>query len=59
MNLSNIIKTQEALTIRTSDIHILNVSEEDFPEKFRPIIRRLKGAASDSKVKKQMKVYLR
>jgi hypothetical protein len=40
---------------RTSDNHILNVSEEDFPEKFRPIIRRLKGAASDSIVKKQMK----
>jgi hypothetical protein len=40
---------------RTSDIHILNVDEEDYPEKFRPIIRRLKGAASDSKVKKQMK----
>jgi hypothetical protein len=40
---------------RTSDNHILNVKEEDFPEKYRPIIRRLKGAASDSKVKKQMK----
>ena len=40
---------------RTSDHHILNVQEEDFPEKFRPIIRRLKGAASDSTVKKQMK----
>jgi hypothetical protein len=40
----------------TKDWHILNVSEEDFPEKFRPIIRRLKSAASDSKVKKQMKV---
>jgi hypothetical protein len=40
---------------RTSDNHILNISEENFPEKFRPIIRRLKGAASDSKVKKQMK----
>ena len=39
----------------TKDWHILNVSEEDFPEKFRPIIRRLKSAASDSKVKKQMK----
>ena len=39
----------------TSDNHILNVREEDFPEKFRPIIRRLKGAASDSKVKKQMR----
>jgi hypothetical protein len=40
---------------RTSDIHILNVNEEDFPEKFRPIIRRLKGAVSDSDVKKQMR----
>ena len=40
----------------TRDWHILNVSEEDFPEKFRPIIRRLKNAAGNSKVKKQMKV---
>jgi hypothetical protein len=40
---------------RTSDVHILNVREEDFPEKFRPLIRRLKGAVSDSTVKKQMK----
>ena len=40
----------------TKDWHILNVSEENFPEKFRLIIRRLKSAASDSKVKKQMKV---
>jgi hypothetical protein len=40
---------------RTSDSHILNVREEDFPEKFRPLIRRLKGAASNSTVKKQMK----
>jgi hypothetical protein len=40
---------------RTSDIHILNVSEENFPEKFRPLIRRLKGAVSDSTVKKKMK----
>ena len=39
----------------TKDWHILNVSEEDFPEKFRPIIRRLKSAASNSKVKEQMK----
>ena len=39
----------------TSDNHILNVNEENFPEKFRLIIRRLKGAASDSTVKKQMK----
>ena len=40
---------------RTSDVHILNVREEDFPDKFRPLIRRLKGAVSDSAVKKQMK----
>ncbi|MCL2597470.1 MAG: hypothetical protein FWD66_07405 [Paludibacter sp.] len=40
---------------RTSDNHILNVKEEYFPEKFRPIIRRLKGAAGNSTVKKQMK----
>jgi len=40
---------------RTSDIHILNIREEDFPEKFWPIIRRLKMAASNSDVKKQMK----
>ena len=39
----------------TSDHHILNVSEEDFPEKYRPIIRRLKMAASDPYVKRQMK----
>jgi hypothetical protein len=40
---------------RTSDCHILNVREEDFLEKFRPLIRRLKGAASNSTVKKQMR----
>ena len=39
----------------TYDIHILNVREGDFPEKFRPLICRLKGAASDSTVKRQMK----
>jgi DNA repair exonuclease SbcCD ATPase subunit len=39
----------------TKDWHILNVSEEDFPEKFRPIIRRLKSAARDKEVKRQMK----
>jgi hypothetical protein len=39
----------------TADWHILNVREEDFPEKFRPIIRRLKSAASNSAVKRQMK----
>ena len=40
---------------RTSDNHILNVREEDFPEKYRPLIRRLKQAASSPEIKKQMK----
>jgi hypothetical protein len=39
---------------RTSDVHILNVREEDFPEKYRPVIRRLKMAASSTEVKRQM-----
>jgi len=39
---------------RTSDHHILNVHEEDFPEKYRPLIRRLKQAASSPEIKKQM-----
>jgi hypothetical protein len=39
----------------TADWHILNVKEENLPEKFRPIIRRLKSAASNSAVKCQMK----
>ena len=38
----------------TNDHHILNVNEEDFPEKYRPLIRRLKKAASIPEVKKQM-----
>jgi len=38
----------------TSDIHILNVREEDFPEKYRPVIRRLKMAAGDQEVKRKM-----
>ena len=41
-------------TNRTSDHHILNVNEEEFPEKYRMLIRRLKMAASNKKVKKQM-----
>ena len=39
----------------TDDNHILNVQEEDFPEKYRPIIRRLKAAASNRTIKKQMR----
>jgi hypothetical protein len=39
---------------RTSDHHILNVCEEDFPEKYRPLIRRLKQAAAIPEIKEQM-----
>ena len=39
----------------TSDNHILNVSEEDFPEEYRHIVRRLKMAASNKEVMEQMK----
>ena len=40
---------------RDKDWHILNIKEEDFPEKYRPVIRRLKSAASNPTVKRQMK----
>jgi hypothetical protein len=39
---------------RTSNDHILNVHEEDFPEEYRPLIRRLKQAASVPEIKEQM-----
>jgi predicted transposase/invertase (TIGR01784 family) len=39
---------------RSSDVHILNVSEEDFPEDYRHLIRRLKMAASSVEVQEQM-----
>ncbi|GMO64245.1 MAG: hypothetical protein Ta2A_11750 [Treponemataceae bacterium] len=38
----------------TEDFHILNVREEDFPEKFRPIIRRLQMAQSTQDIRKVM-----
>jgi hypothetical protein len=46
---------------RSSDFHFLNVCEEEFPEKYRPLIRRLKMAASSPEIKRQMQdedVYL-
>jgi hypothetical protein len=39
---------------RSSNHHILNVREEDFPKKYRPLIRRLKKAAAIPEVKEQM-----
>jgi chromosome segregation ATPase len=34
--------------------HILNVREEDFPERYRPLIRRLQMAVSEPETRKQM-----
>ncbi|TAE00685.1 MAG: hypothetical protein EAZ97_05245 [Bacteroidetes bacterium] len=39
---------------RSSDHHILNISEEDFPEEYWIIIRRLRKASSEQAVRKQM-----
>jgi len=41
-------------TNRTSDHRILIVNEDEFPEKYHPLIRCLKMAASDQEIKKQM-----
>jgi len=41
---------------RELDIHILNVSQEDFPEKYRPIIRRLQMANSEADVRHNMNI---
>ena len=41
---------------RSSDDHILNVREDDFPEKYRPLLRRLKQAASVPEVAEQMTI---
>jgi predicted kinase len=38
-----------------SDRHILNIREEDIPEKYRPILRRLLEAVSEKKVRDGMK----
>jgi len=38
----------------TSDHHILNVKEEDFPSKYRPLIRRLQRAIAEPEVRKTM-----
>ena len=39
---------------RELDFHILNVNEQEFPEKYRDIIRRLQQANSDSDVRHRM-----
>ncbi|TAD98226.1 MAG: hypothetical protein EAZ97_11105, partial [Bacteroidetes bacterium] len=39
---------------RADSRHILNVSEEDFPEEYREIIRRLQKANGEQEIRKQM-----
>ncbi|TAE03724.1 MAG: hypothetical protein EAZ97_01135 [Bacteroidetes bacterium] len=39
---------------RSEHHHILNISEHDFPEKYRQIIRRLQKAQSENELRKQM-----
>jgi len=39
-----------------ADRHILNVKEEDFPEKYRSVIRKLQQANQDNEIKKRMKL---
>ena len=41
---------------RTSDSHILNVKEEDFPAKYRPLIRRLQKAVVEPDVRDKMDI---
>jgi hypothetical protein len=43
-------------TNRTEDMHIMNVKEQDFPEKFQPIIRRLKQAVEVKEVRDVMEI---
>ena len=40
----------------TSDLHILNINENSYPEKYRPIIRRLQEAIAEPKVRKTMEI---
>jgi hypothetical protein len=41
-------------TNHTQDFHILNVNEDDFSEKYRPVIRRLQAAITEPEVRKLM-----
>ena len=36
--------------------HILNIKEEEYPEKYRPLIRRLQSAILEPEMRKQMKI---
>ncbi len=39
-----------------SDQHILNINEEDYPTKYRPLIRRLQKAVSEPEMRKSMDI---
>jgi chromosome segregation ATPase len=41
-------------TVSDAERHILNVKENDFPEKYALIIRRLQTAIADKEIKKKM-----
>jgi len=41
---------------RTQDHHVLNVKEDNFPEKYRPIIRRLQTAVAEQEVREVMEM---
>ncbi|MCP4149960.1 MAG: hypothetical protein GY757_19595 [bacterium] len=41
---------------RLSNHHILDIKEEDYPEKYRPIIRRLQHAGAEQVVRDQMDI---
>ncbi len=40
----------------SEDHHILNISKEDYPEGYRPLIRRLQRAIEEPKIRKTMDV---
>ena len=40
----------------TPDHHVLNIKEEDYPEKYRPIIRRLQRAIAEPVLRKKMDI---
>lgn len=40
----------------TSDHHILNINEQDYPEKYRPLIRRLQRAIVEPQVRDTMEI---
>jgi len=43
-------------TTKTNDVHLLNIKEEDYPEKFRFLLRRLQKAALEPELRKNMDI---